>query len=107
MPGAAVLVRRGAGAGWGRGCGWVWRGGGGGGGGRGRQIRDEGQAARIHCPGELVVEGGKRGKCNILVDEAVVETLLKAGPAADAALLSKYRKRLVEGSAPPPSPPRI
>ena len=71
----------------------------------GRQIRDEGQAARIHCPGELVLEGGKRGKCNILVDEAVVEKLLKAGPAPDTALLSKYRKRLVEGSAPFPPPP--
>ena len=73
----------------------------------GRQIRDEGQAARIHCPGELVLEGGKRGKCNILVDEAVVEKLLKAGPAPDTALLSKYRKRLVEGSAPLPPPPPL
>lgn len=64
------------------------------------QIRDEGQAARIHCPGELVLDCGKRGKCTILVDEAVVEKLLESGPDGNAALLSKYRKRIVEGYAP-------
>mmetsp|Transcript_86290 Transcript_86290/g.230452 ORF Transcript_86290/g.230452 Transcript_86290/m.230452 type:complete len:457 (+) Transcript_86290:124-1494(+) len=61
------------------------------------QIRDEGQATRIHCPGELVLEGGKRGKCNILVDEEVVERLLKGAEPEDLGLLDKYRKRLVEG----------
>mmetsp|Transcript_49385 Transcript_49385/g.116377 ORF Transcript_49385/g.116377 Transcript_49385/m.116377 type:complete len:602 (+) Transcript_49385:258-2063(+) len=58
------------------------------------QIDDQGQAARISCPGEAVVEGRKIGKCNIIVDERVVERLLEGG--ADRRLLAKYKKRLIE-----------
>eukprot|EP00961_Rhodomonas_salina_P276912 3742122-Rhodomonas_salina.1 len=54
-----------------------------------------GQAARISCPGEAVVEGRKIGKCNIIVDERVVERLLEGG--ADRRLLAKYAPRTARG----------
>mmetsp|Transcript_18645 Transcript_18645/g.45859 ORF Transcript_18645/g.45859 Transcript_18645/m.45859 type:complete len:553 (-) Transcript_18645:95-1753(-) len=58
------------------------------------QIEDENQAARIPCAGETVLPCGKTGRCNIVVDENVVERLLAQGE--DKALLKKYRVRLLE-----------
>ena len=89
------------------------------------QIEDEGQAAKIPCAGETTLEGGRTGRCSIVLDEGIVERLLKQGwlyllsqqelfplwtrfvglsltngysamAGKDVGLLKKYSQRLVE-----------
>ncbi len=53
------------------------------------------QAARMSCPGETVMQGRKSGRCNIIVDERVVEGLLEGGE--DRRLLAKCRPLAFQG----------
>lgn len=58
------------------------------------RIHDEGEGAKIMCAGESQLENGKSGRCNIVLDEQVVERLLKQG--SDKDLLKRYCSRLVD-----------
>lgn len=50
--------------------------------------------AKIMCAGETQLANGKTGRCNIVLDERMVEELLKQGE--DKGLLRTYCKRLVD-----------
>lgn len=58
------------------------------------RIHDEGEGAKIMCAGESQLENGKSGRCNIVLDEQVVERLLQQG--SDKDLLKRYSCRLVD-----------